>query len=206
VTGQVDHDLLDRLAAALAGGTGRAAARPGDSGSPVSPVSPVAPAAADRAEGPRAAARRERAGSAARRLLLQWAADVLSGPDGLAAYLRTGLPEHLVASVSLPLDVGASTDTIPVHLRRAVARRDRRCRFPGCDQPVAACQVHHIVPRSRGGPTKLGNLLNLCSFHHLVAIHRWGWQIRLHPDGTVTAVSPDGTRHLHSHGPPGAAA
>ncbi len=187
VTGHVDRDLLDRLAAALADGKNRAPALPDDP---------------DRAGGPRAAARRERAGSAARRLLLQWAADVLSGPDGVAAYLRTGLPEDLVASVSLPLDVGAVTETIPVHLRRAAARRDRRCRFPGCDQPVAACQVHHIVPRGEGGPTRLTNLLNLCAFHHLIAIHRWGWQIRLHPDGTVTAVSPDGIKHLHSHAPP----
>ncbi len=190
VTGRVDRDLLDRLAAALADGKTRAAA----------------PAAAGRAEGPRAAARRQRAGSAARRLLLQWAADVLSGPDGLAAYLRTGLPEDLVASVSLPLDVGAITETIPVHLRRAVARRDRRCRFPGCDQPVAATQVHHIVHRAHGGPTKLINLLSLCSFHHLIAIHRWGWQISLHPDGTVTATSPDGNRVLRDHAPPGSAA
>jgi hypothetical protein len=28
----------------------------------------------------------------------------------------------------------------------------------------------------------------------------------LHPDGTITATSPDGTRTLHSHGPPPAAA
>ncbi len=186
VTGHVDHDLLDRLAAALADGK--------------------ALVAADRAAGPRALARRQRAQSAARRLLLRWAADVLSGPDGLAAYLRTRQPERLAASASLPLDIGAATDSIPGHLRRAAAARDRHCRYPGCRQPVMACQVHHIVPRSEGGPTKLTNLLNLCSFHHLIAIHRWGWGITLHPDGSVTATSPDGTRVLHDHGPPPATA
>ena len=36
---------------------------------------------------------------------------------------------------------------------------------------------------------------------YLVDIHRWGWGITLHPDGTVTATSPDG-RTLHSHSPP----
>jgi hypothetical protein len=44
------------------------------------------------------------------------AADLLSGPGGLAAYLRTRLPDDLIASASLPLDIGAVTDTIPVHL------------------------------------------------------------------------------------------
>ena len=127
------------------------------------------------------------------------------GPAGWPAYLRTRLPDDLVASVSLPLDIGAVTDTIPVHLRRAVTVRDRHCRFPGCTQPASACQPHHIIPRAQGGPTSLTNLINLCSFHHLIAIHRWGWGIALHPDGTVTATSPDG-RTLHSHSPPATAA
>ena len=84
--------------------------------------------------------------------------------------------------------------------------RDRHCRFPGCEQPPAACQPHHILPRSEGGPTCLTNLLLLCTFHHLIAVHRWGWGIALHPDGTVTATSPDRRRTLHSHGPPARAA
>ncbi len=132
--------------------------------------------------------------------------DLLSGPHGLAAYLRTGLLGGPAASVSLPLDTGAATETIPVHLRRVVTARDRHCRFPGCHQPPAACQPHHIVPRSQGGKTCLTNLLLLCMFHHLIAVHRWGWGIVLLPDGTVTATSPDCDRTLHSHGPPRQAA
>jgi hypothetical protein len=180
VTGRVDPDVLDRLAAALLHGT---------------PAQPATDAA-----------RRARAERAARQMILTAAADLLSGPAGLAAYLRTRLLPGTPASVSLPLDVGTATDTIPAHLRRAVAVRDRGCRFPGCDQPVPACQPHHIIPRAQGGPTTLANLILMCTFHHLVAIHRWGWAITLHPDGTVTATSPDGSRTLHSHGPPPAAA
>jgi hypothetical protein len=197
VTGRVDRDLLDRLAVALADGTNRAAAQPGPGSAPGARPDP-----ADL----RAASRRARAERAAAQIILARAADLLSGPDGLAAYLRTRLPEDLAASVSLPLDIGAVTDTIPVHLRRAVAARDRGCRFPGCDQPAAACQPHHIVHRSEGGPTSLTNMTLLCSFHHLIAVHRWGWGITLHSDGTVTATSPDRSRVFHSHGPPATAA
>jgi len=182
--------VLDRLAAALLHGT---------------PAGPVLPANADQPGGTDAT-RRARAERAARRMILAAAADLLSGPAGLAAWLRTRLAPGTAASVSLPLDVGTATDTIPVHLRRAVAVRDRGCRFPGCDQPVPACQPHHIIPRAQGGPTSLANLLLLCAFHHLIAIHRWGWCITLHPDGTVTATSPDGSKTLHGHGPPPAAA
>ena len=187
VTGRVDPGVLDRLAAALLHGA------------------PAQPATPDQAGGG-GAARRDRSERAARRMVLAAAADLLSGPGGLAAYLRTRLAPGTVASVSLPLDVGAVTETIPVHLRRAVAARDRHCRFPGCDQPVMACQPHHIIPRSQGGPTCLTNMILLCTFHHLIAVHRWGWGITLHPDGTVSAVSPDRDKTLHSHGPPPAAA
>jgi hypothetical protein len=33
-------------------------------------------------------------------------------------------------------------------------------------------------------------------------IHRWGWHLILHPDGTMEARSPDGSQILHSHPPP----
>jgi Domain of unknown function (DUF222) len=174
VTGHVDPDVLNGLAAAL---------RPGR----------------DDAAG---AARRRPAGQAVRQIVLAHAADLMSGPDGLAAYLRTGLLNGPATAASLPLDTGAATETIPAHLRRLVITRDRHCRFPGCEQPPAACQPHHILPRSEGGRTCLTNLLLLCVFHHLIAVHRWGWGIALLPDGTVTAASPDRSRTLHSHGPP----
>jgi hypothetical protein len=131
----------------------------------------------------------------------RYALDMLSGPAGLAARLRSQLP-GILGAVSLPLDIGEPTATVPPHLRRAVALRDRHCAFPGCAQQPSACQVHHLIPRARGGVTALHNLAMLCSFHHLIAIHRWGWHLALNADGTTTATSPDGRRVFHSHGPP----
>jgi hypothetical protein len=140
--------------------------------------------------------------------LLAMAADVLSGPGGLAAWLRRsqlagpGAGPSLPLDVPLPLDAGEAEPAIPAHLRRAVAARHPHCAFPGCDQPSSTCHIHHLVPRSQGGPAALGNLVPLCAFHHLIAIHQWGWTLRLKPDGTTTATSPDGRRTYHSHGPP----
>jgi hypothetical protein len=191
VTGHVDPEVLDQLAAALRRGRDRARRSqdgPADDGDDA------------------AAARRALAEQAVRQIIIARAADLLSGPAGLAAWLRTGLLTGPAASVSLPLDTGAATETIPAHLRRLVITRDRHCRFPGCEQPPAACQPHHILPRSEGGRTCLTNLLLLCTFHHLIAVHRWGWGIVLLPDGTVTATTPDGRRILRSHSPPAHAA
>jgi hypothetical protein len=39
-----------------------------------------------------------------------------------------------------------------------------------------------------------------CRFHHLIAIHRWGWTLVVNPDGTTTVWNK--TRVLHSHSPP----
>jgi hypothetical protein len=141
--------------------------------------------------------------------LLAVATDVVSGPGGLASWLRQsllagspGAGPSLPLDVPIPLDTGQAEPAIPAHLRRAVTTRHPCCAFPGCDQPASCCQIHHLIPRSAGGATVLPNLVPLCAFHHLTVIHRWGWTLRLHPHGATTATSPDG-RTLHSHGPPG---
>jgi hypothetical protein len=134
--------------------------------------------------------------------LLRYTLSLLSGPAGLASYLRTQLTGGFFPSASLPLDLGEPTEQVPPHLRRAVIKRDRRCAFPGCSLPPVRCQVHHVIPRSKGGPTRLDNLTLLCTFHHLIAVHRWGWTLILHANGTTTATSPSGNKILHSHGPP----
>jgi Domain of unknown function (DUF222) len=55
---------------------------------------------------------------------------VVSGPDGVASFLRRNLLGKGLNGPSLPLDVG-QTDDIPVHLRRLVALRDQGCQYPG---------------------------------------------------------------------------
>ncbi len=82
-----------------------------------------------------------------------------------------------------------------MHLRRAVITRHIHCAFPGCRVPATGCHIHHLVPRARGGPTALGNLVPLCAFHHLTAIHRWGWTLALHADGSTTADQPGPGSH-----------
>ena len=137
-----------------------------------------------------------------RRTLLAMAADAMSGPGGLAAYLRSRLLGAPYNSASLPLDVGRARD-IPDQLRRAVILRDQHCGWPGgCDVGPAGSEIHHLVPWSEGGKTSLDDLKMFCTFHHQVMIHRRGWKVIMHPDGTTEAISPYG-EILRSHGPPG---
>jgi hypothetical protein len=139
---------------------------------------------------------------ALRKAIIGKAIDLLSGPGGLASFLRTQQLGARLAGPSLPLDIGFSK-TIPSGIRNAVILRDRRCRWPGgCNQPAAACEVHHVKHKAHGGSTSLKECVLLCSYHHQIVIHRWGWSLVLNPDGTTTAWNPDRTKVLHSHGPP----
>ena len=126
---------------------------------------------------------------------------VVSGPGGVASFLRRTLLGKGLNGPSLPLDVGQSDD-IPVHLRRLVALRDQTCRYPGgCDQPAAGCEPHHVIHRADGGRTSLAGLQDWCWWHHHVVLHQLGWTLTVHPDGTSQVTSPDG-KTIRSHSPP----
>jgi hypothetical protein len=130
------------------------------------------------------------------------AVDLLSGPGGLASFLRRRQLGARLGGPSLPLDIGYS-ESVPAGIRNAVILRDRKCRWAGgCDQPAGACEVHHIKHKANGGKTSTKDCVLLCTFHHQIAIHRWGWTLVLNPDGTTTAWNKDKTKVLHSHGPP----
>jgi hypothetical protein len=89
------------------------------------------------------------------------------------------------------VDYGRSTYRPPADLARYVIARDRTCRAPGCNQPAAKSDLHHIVPWSRGGETNAEGLASVCQHNHY-AIHDAGWQIRRSEGGTIEWTSPTG--------------
>jgi hypothetical protein len=81
-----------------------------------------------------------------------------------------------------PLSVGRKTRTIPPAIRRALQRRDRGCRFPGCDNRRFV-DAHHIEHWARGGETAMHNLVLLCRRHHRF-VHEGRYSVeRLGRDG-----------------------
>jgi hypothetical protein len=89
-----------------------------------------------------------------------------------------------------PLVVGRKTRTIPTPLRRALHARDKGCRFPGCDRPIA--EIHHVEHHARGGKTCLANLIGLCWFHHH-CVHEGGYGLEVDEAGEPRFSRPDGT-------------
>jgi hypothetical protein len=129
------------------------------------------------------------------------------GP-GLARLLTcdASVTRVVMAGPSEPLDVGRRTPAVSPAMRRAVAVRDRGCRFPGCDRPQAWCDAHHVVHWADGGPTSVANLLLLCRRHHRLTHAPDGFRLELEGDRPVFR-RPDGSvlgdlRVSEERGPP----
>jgi 5-methylcytosine-specific restriction endonuclease McrA len=74
--------------------------------------------------------------------------------------------ERMRCDATICTEGDRSSTTIPPRIRREVLARDRhRCRVPGCERTFFL-EVHHVVPRSRGGSHGPENLLTLCGSCH----------------------------------------
>ena len=102
-------------------------------------------------DGDASAADTARAWEALERAIIGKAVDLLSGPGGLASFLRRRQLGARLGGPSLPLDIGYA-ETIPAGIRNAVTLRDQHCRWSGgCNQSASACQVHHVRHKRNGG-------------------------------------------------------
>ncbi|MBO6940336.1 MAG: DUF222 domain-containing protein [Deltaproteobacteria bacterium] len=90
-----------------------------------------------------------------------------------------------------PLDAGRKTRSISPSLRRALDRRDRGCRFPGC-HCTRFVDAHHVEHWAHGGETKLDNLVTLCPFHHRL-VHEGGFTVTWN-DGAPVFRNANGRR------------
>jgi Domain of unknown function (DUF222) len=83
-----------------------------------------------------------------------------------------------------------SRDATPTQ-RREILRRDRHCRFPGCDH-VLFWVPHHIKEwRRHRGPTDLDNLCCLCAYHHHL-VHSRGWTLSGDANAELSFAGPNG--------------
>jgi hypothetical protein len=126
-------------------------------------------------------------------------------PDGSVTLADgTGLPDS--AAERMRCDCreqhadGSVDQVISPALRRKILRRDGGCTFPGCEER-RWLHIHHVIHRSRGGPTTPENLRARCGFCHLV-VHRPGWREEFGPDGEVHIFRPDGTEFTTDPPPP----
>ena len=88
----------------------------------------------------------------------------------------------ILDALGVPLDLGRTERFFTRDQRRALARRDGGCVFPGCGALPHRCDAHHVVHWIDGGPTDVVVGVLLCRRHHGV-VHRTGWSIHIGDDG-----------------------
>ena len=89
-----------------------------------------------------------------------------------------------------PLNIGRKSRTIPPAIRRALKRRDRGCRFPGCTC-TRFVDAHHIKHWADGGETSVHNLVLLCRNHHRL-VHEGGYGVHINAEQHIHFTKPDG--------------
>ena len=93
---------------------------------------------------------------------------------------------------------------------RWIRLRDLTCRFPGCDRPVANCDIDHTTPFNHADPTAGGltvpwGLAAYCRQHpRLKTFHGGphGWRDEQLADGTIVWTSPTGRVYRTTPGGP----
>jgi len=84
----------------------------------------------------------------------------------------------ILDALGVPLDLGRTERFFTRDQRRALARRDGGCVFPGCGALPHRCDAHHVVHWIDGGPSDVAAGVLLCRRHHGV-VHRTGWAIHI---------------------------
>lgn len=112
-------------------------------------------------------------------------------PEAMLKLVCDASWHRLLGGESSILDYGRSTRDWPVNVWNAIAIRDGGCRWPGCDAPVAWCDVHHVDFWEHGGNTSVTNGVMLCRHHH-TRTHKNGHTLKLTDDATVELTLPTG--------------
>jgi hypothetical protein len=79
---------------------------------------------------------------------------------------RADVERAIFDGPSKVIDLGVRRRLFTGATRTAVQLRDRQCVHPSCDVPAERCEVDHIQPYDRGGPTQQDNGRCLCKYHH----------------------------------------
>jgi hypothetical protein len=94
----------------------------------------------------------------------------------------------LVSAAGDPLHVGRRYRTATRKMRKALAERDRRCVWPGCDRPPEWTQGDHIEPWVQGGGTDIENMRSLCGVHNRRLTR--GWRLERLPNRQYAVRPP----------------
>jgi hypothetical protein len=79
-------------------------------------------------------------------------------PSAISPHLGDAVVESILFDGPSRLVAVSNRRSFAGALRRGIQARDRRCQHPaGCDTAASRCDIDHVLPASRGGPTSQWN-------------------------------------------------
>lgn len=91
----------------------------------------------------------------------------LSAGAARAALCEAKIYPEVLNSKGMILDFGRARRLFPKHVGKAVRAAYRGCSYPGCTMPAHRCELDHLDPWEKGGPTNVDNVDLYCKMHHL---------------------------------------
>jgi len=120
--------------------------------------------------------------------------DPVDPTEAVAAALVGHVRRAIINSASVTIDLGRTQRLFTGPAAIAAKLNTTHCYWPGCRTPVRFCEIDHLDPHCRGGPTDQDNAGPLCSRHNRHK-HTHGYTVNRDPTtGHWTIQRPDGTQ------------
>jgi hypothetical protein len=106
--------------------------------------------------------------------------------DSLVSTLRRVVAD----AAGVTIDMSTEVRFFSGLCRLGVVLATTECYWPGCHVPTSRCQIDHLRPAARGGPTDQVNGLPACPRHN--RLKERGYTVVRRADGTITITTPSG--------------
>lgn len=118
--------------------------------------------------------------------------------DGNAVSVGAAFADSLVSSLrrvvqnaaGVTINLGTTARLFTGLARLGVMLSATECYWPGCHVPTGRCQIDHLRPATRSGPTDQVNGLPACQRHN--RLKERGYTVTRAADGTISILTPGG--------------
>ncbi len=118
------------------------------------------------------------------------AGDTLNTATGFADFLISKWRRVVQNAAGVTIDISKTQRFFTGLARLGVQLSFDSCYWP-CDIPVTKCQIDHLKPATRGGPTTQSNGAPACQHHN--RLKERGYTVARQLDGTIKITTPSGT-------------
>jgi hypothetical protein len=104
--------------------------------------------------------------------VLELASGGIVSPGAVVPWLDQATFERIIFAPGKRVECSVTARFFTGATRRAIVLRDRTCTHEYCEVPAERCEIDHIVPYAKGGPTDQENGQLQCGFHNRLRNHQ----------------------------------